>query len=131
LYGYPTLLATKTPYIRIARMRRAVNVASAVARDSQGFGRGVAMSAIDGPRIPPRAGIIEDARELVGVLRGGNQTVQMMLVALIDAVELEVWADGKLRRRARFLRDTEARKYAERLAGRLVRRGYRRTIDGR
>jgi hypothetical protein len=55
----------------------------------------------------------------------------MVLVALTDAVELEVWADGVLRRRARFLRDTEARKYAERLAGRLTRRGYRRESENR
>ena len=79
----------------------------------------------DGPHIPRRTGIFEDARELIVALRSGRQTVHMMLVALSDAVELEVWADGELRRRARFLRDTEARKYAERLAGRLARRGYR------
>ena len=81
----------------------------------------------DGPHIPPRLGIFEDARELIIALRGCHQTVHMMLVALTDAVELEVWADGQLRRRARFLRDTEARKYAQRLAGRLARRGYRQS----
>jgi hypothetical protein len=52
-------------------------------------------------------------------------------VALTDGVELEVWADGSLRRRSRFLRDTEARKYSERLATRLERRGYRKGIDAR
>jgi hypothetical protein len=82
-----------------------------------------------GPHIPPRIDIIEDARELVSLLRGPAQTVQIVLVALIDAVELEVWADGELRRRARFLRDTEARKYADRLAARLARRGYDRQSD--
>lgn len=89
------------------------------------------MSPSDRPPIPPRGGIFEDARELLGVLRGCSQTIHMMLVALTDAVELEVWADGILRRRARFLRDTEARKYAERLAGRLVRRGYSRAVESR
>ena len=84
-----------------------------------------------GPHIPPRIDIIEDARELVSVLRSPTQTVQIVLVALIDAVELEVWADGELRRRARFLRDTEARKYADRLAGRLARRGYNRDFESR
>jgi hypothetical protein len=49
-------------------------------------------------------------------------------VALTDAVELEVWADGSLRRRARFLRDSEARKYSERLSARLARRGYRKGL---
>ena len=84
-----------------------------------------------GPHIPPRLGIIEDVRELVSLLRGSTQTVQIILVALIDAVELEVWADGELRRRARFLRDTEARKYADRLTGRLARRGYNREFESR
>ena len=81
--------------------------------------------------IPPRIGIIEDARELVSVLRGPTQTVHIVLVALIDAVELEVWSDGALRRRARFLRDSEARKYADRLAARLARRGYSRESESR
>ena len=84
-----------------------------------------------GPHVPARSGIFEDARELVGVLRACNQTVHMMLVALTDAVELEVWADGLLRRRARFLRDSEARKYAERIATRLARRGYQRQSENR
>lgn len=62
------------------------------------------------------------------MLRACSQTINMVLVALSDGVELEVWADGSLRRRARFLRDTEARKYSDRLAGRLVRRGYRKDV---
>jgi len=89
------------------------------------------MAPTQGPRIPPRRGVFEDARELLEMLRGGNQTVHVMLVALTDAVELEIWADGLLRRRCRFLRDTEARKYAERIVGRLVRRGYARGAHGR
>jgi hypothetical protein len=64
------------------------------------------------------------------MLRACGQTVNVVLVALTDGVELEVWADGALRRRARFLRDTEARKYSERLTVRLQRRGYAR-IEGR
>lgn len=74
-----------------------------------------------------RDGIHEDARQTLAVLRGCSQTVNLVLVALTDGVELEVWADGELRRRSRFLRDTEARKYSDRLSGRLTRRGYART----
>jgi len=75
---------------------------------------------------PARDSIHEDARQTLALLHGCRQTVSMVLVALTDGVELEVWADGALRRRSRFLRDTEARKYFERLAGRLERRGYRK-----
>jgi hypothetical protein len=73
---------------------------------------------------PPRGSFSEDARESLTLVRRDDQTVNVVLVALTDAVELEVWADGKLRRRMRFLRDTEARKYSERISARLVRRGY-------
>jgi hypothetical protein len=73
-----------------------------------------------------RDSIQEDARETLAILRGCRQTIIVVLVALTDGVELEVWADGSLRRRARFLRDTQARKYSERLASRLSRRGYRK-----
>jgi hypothetical protein len=71
-----------------------------------------------------RADISEDARESIALLRSALQTVNLVLVALTDGVELELWADGVLRRRLRFLRDTEARKYADRLRSRLARRGY-------
>lgn len=74
-----------------------------------------------------RDGIHEDARQTLAVLRGCSQTVNLVLVALTDGVELEIWADGTLRRRARFLRDTEARKHSDRLCARLTRRGYART----
>jgi hypothetical protein len=70
--------------------------------------------------------IQEDGRETLVMLQGCSQTVNVVLVALTDGVELEVWADGSLRRRARFLRDTEARKYSARLTNRLSRRGYRK-----
>jgi hypothetical protein len=83
-------------------------------------------NSLDEPHIPPRVGIFEDGRETLDMLRGCSQTVHVVLVALTDGVELEIWADGALRRRSRFLRDGEARKHAGRLAGRLERRGYRR-----
>jgi hypothetical protein len=73
--------------------------------------------------------IHEDGRETVALLRGRTQTVNVVLVALTDGVEVEVWADGRLRRRSRFLRDTEARKHSRRLAARLTRRGYRRGFE--
>lgn len=73
-----------------------------------------------------RDGIHEDARQTLAILRGCSQTVNLVLVALTDGVELEIWADGELRRRSRFLRDTEARKYSDRLTSRLTRRGYAR-----
>jgi hypothetical protein len=84
---------------------------------------------LDQPHIPPRGGIFEDGREVLERLRGSSQTIHVVLVALTDGVELEVWADGMLRRRSRFIRDGEARKQADRLAGRLERRGYRRGLE--
>lgn len=78
--------------------------------------------------MPARDSIHEEARETVSLLRGCRQTINVVLVALTDGVELEVWADGSLRRRARFLRDSEARKYSERLSARLARRGYSRAV---
>jgi len=82
-------------------------------------------------QVPARDRIDEDARQTLALLHGDRQTVNMVLVALTDGVELEVWADGALRRRSRFLRDTEARKYSDRLTARLERRGYRRHADAR
>jgi len=77
-------------------------------------------------RSPARDQIDEDARQTLAMLTGCRQTINVVLVALTDGVELEIYADGALRRRSRFLRDTEARKYSDRLAARLSRRGYRR-----
>jgi hypothetical protein len=77
-------------------------------------------------RTPARGGIHEEARQTLTTLRGCRQTINVVLVALSDGVELEVWADGCLRRRSRFLRDSEARKFSERLATRLSRKGYQR-----
>jgi len=82
-------------------------------------------------QVPARDRIDEDARQSIAFLHGCRQTVNLVLVALTDGVELEVWADGSLRRRSRFLRDTEARKYSDRLASRLERRGYRRDAEAR
>jgi hypothetical protein len=82
-------------------------------------------------RVPARDRIDEDARQSLALLQGCRQTVNVVLVALTDGVELEVWADGALRRRSRYLRDTEARKYSDRLSARLERRGYRREADTR
>jgi hypothetical protein len=74
-----------------------------------------------------RKAIHEDGRQTLSQLSACKQTINVVLVALTDGVELEVWADGRLRRRSRFLRDSEARKYSERLAARLSRRGYARS----
>jgi hypothetical protein len=78
-----------------------------------------------------RDGIHEEARQTLQIMRGCTQTVNVVLVALSDGVELEVWADGTMRRRSRFLRDTEARKYSDRLTARLARRGYQRGVEPR
>jgi hypothetical protein len=82
-------------------------------------------------RSATRGSIHEDARETLAMLEGCTQTINVVLVALTDGVELEVWADGSLRRRSRFLRDTQARKYSERLEHRLSRRGYRKRAEPR
>ena len=74
--------------------------------------------------VAPRGDIREDARETLALLRRPDQSINIVLVALTDGVELEVYADGSLRRRLRFLRDTEARKYHDRLVTKLGRRGY-------
>ena len=73
-----------------------------------------------------RRHIDEDGRETLAIFQDRKQTILVVLVALTDGVELEVWADGRLRRRSRFLRDSEARKQSHRLEARLARRGYRR-----
>jgi hypothetical protein len=80
-------------------------------------------------RLAGRDGFHEEARETLALLRGTNQTINLVLIAQSDGVELEVWADGALRRRARFLRDTEARKYSDRLTTRLARRGYQHLTE--
>jgi hypothetical protein len=76
-----------------------------------------------------RDGIQEDGRQTLARLCGRNHTVHVVLVALTDGVELAVCADGALRRRSRFRRDSEARKYGERFATRLARRGDTRNEE--
>ena len=82
-------------------------------------------------RVPARGNLSEDGRQSMAILRNAAQTVNLVLVALTDAVEVELYADGTLRRRLRFLRDTEARKYMDRLASRLIARGYAREREAR
>ncbi len=67
---------------------------------------------------------VEDGRQSLALLARPDQTINVVLVALTDGVEVEVYGDGSLRRRLRFFRDTEARKYADRLVTRLGRRGF-------
>ncbi len=81
--------------------------------------------------VAQRAGISEDARQSFALLQRADQTVNLVLVALTDAVEVELYADGVFRRRLRFLRDSEARKYMDRLAARLATRGYARHNEAR
>lgn len=75
-------------------------------------------------KAPSRDAISEDARETLALLRRPDQTINVVLVALTDGVEVEIYVDGVLRRRSRFLRDSEARKYSERLAARLLTRRF-------
>lgn len=82
-------------------------------------------------KTPSRDAISEDARESVALLRRPDQTIHLVLVALTDGVEVEVRADGVLRRRYRFLRDSEARKYSDRLTARLLQRRFEKDGDTR
>lgn len=80
-------------------------------------------------RLPPERGdFAEDGRESLAIVGRPDQTINLVLIALTDGIELEIRADGELRRRLRFLRDTEARKYADRLCGRLSRRGFGQVV---
>jgi len=56
--------------------------------------------------------------------RNGSAPIRAELVALTDAVELEMFAGGRFRRRWRFLRDVAARRYAEHVKARLLGRGF-------
>lgn len=81
--------------------------------------------------VPRRGDMSEDGRQTIALLRRQDQSVNVVLVALTDGVEVELYADGAFRRRLRFLRDTEARKYMDRLASRLLARGYARDRESR
>jgi hypothetical protein len=74
---------------------------------------------------PPRHDVQPDGREVLWMLsREGATALRAELVGLIDAVELEIFGGPLMRRRWRFLRDTTARHYADRLRKRLVGRGF-------
>ena len=74
---------------------------------------------------PPRHGGETEEREVLWMLsRRGSPSVRADLVAFTDAIELETFTDGTFRRRWRFLRDTTARQYADRLKRRLLSRGF-------
>jgi hypothetical protein len=75
---------------------------------------------------PPRGDGRAEGREVLWLLsREGTPHFRAELVGLIDAVELEMFSDGRFRRRWRFLRDVAARRYADRVKARLVARGFR------
>jgi hypothetical protein len=73
---------------------------------------------------PPRGKLIEDAREAAIFTCPGKHSILIALIAFADAVELEMSVDGRLRRVLRFLTDSGARKYLERVTRRLQARGY-------
>jgi len=74
---------------------------------------------------PPRQGEDPEAREVLWMMsRAGTEPIRAELVALMDAIELELFCAGAFRRRWRFLRDVAARRYADRVKARLARRGY-------
>lgn len=75
---------------------------------------------------PPRHDGETAEREVLWLLsRDAALPVRADLVGLTDAVELEVFNGGRLRRRYRFLRDIAARRYADRFKARLIARGFR------
>jgi hypothetical protein len=80
--------------------------------------------------MPGRADLTEDGGQTIALLCRNADTVNVVPVALTAGVELGVCADGALRRRCRFLRDTEA-KYGDLLAGRLSPRGFTRDAAAR
>ena len=74
---------------------------------------------------PPRDGNEPVAREVLWLLsKPGLPHVRADLIGLDDAVELELLVDYKARRRLRFLRDSAARRYADRVRARLASRSY-------
>jgi hypothetical protein len=74
---------------------------------------------------PPRNAERDEHREtLWRVTKADAPAVSAVIVGLVDAVELEVFVGNAPRRTLRFLRDTGARSYADRLRQRLTRRGF-------
>jgi len=74
---------------------------------------------------PPRGGPAEEQRQVLWMVFSAGRCVRTDIVALTDAVELEIFAGTELRRVLRFLRDTGARNYAARLHSKLAGRGFR------
>jgi hypothetical protein len=74
---------------------------------------------------PPRGASQEEQRQVLWMVFCEGKCVRADLVALTDAIELEVFAGSELRRVLRFLRDTGARNYATRLLTKLNGRGFR------
>jgi hypothetical protein len=78
------------------------------------------------PPTPPRGGAQQDARETLWELRqNASPAIRADLIALTDAVEVELFRGGAFRRRWRFLTDFRARGYVARLRARLERRAFR------
>ena len=74
---------------------------------------------------PPRGHETVDGEHTVWMLfRLGSRPIRAVLVAFTDGVELEIYCEGFLRRRFRFLRDSTAQRFAERLRSRLERKGF-------
>jgi hypothetical protein len=74
---------------------------------------------------PPRGNDTPEAREVLWMLsRGGVPSIRAELVGLMDGVELELFSNGRFRRRWRFLRDNAARRYDDRVKNRLIARDF-------
>jgi len=74
---------------------------------------------------PPRNGQEQEARAVLWLMsKPGAEGVRADLVALTDAVELELIVGGKSRRVMRFFRDGAARRHAARVRDRLAARGF-------
>ena len=74
---------------------------------------------------PPRGPHVEDGRrKLWRLFCDAKPPIQADLVAYTDGVELELLVGEVVRKRLRFLRDSGATDYADRLARRLNGKGY-------
>ena len=78
-------------------------------------------------RTPPRGGDSDEFVDLLWLLARDGAVplaVRAEIVAYTDAVELQLTLNGSPRPRLRFLRDTAARAFANRMRDRLLRRGF-------
>jgi hypothetical protein len=74
---------------------------------------------------PPRNDERDEQREILWrLVKADVPSMTAEIIALIDAVELEVFVGDERRRALRFLRDTAARGYANRLRHKLIGRGF-------